>query len=169
MSMIDDLAKPIASAQDADAQISSLAKGLWVLVAIQGGLLAFIGLGSNPTFALSSMPDVVALAACAWFLPRKRSRSLAIGLVALSAGALLTSVLASAGMMAGGKNVYLGIILLVASLQGARAIFVWHKFVPHTALRKNVAITTLLGFGYAAVVLVAVAVGLMVSSAFTDE
>lgn len=169
MSFFGELSNPISSAEDAHSQIVSATKGLWVLVAIQAVLLVILGVLSDATLALNSTLDLLALAACAWFLPRTHSRVLSVVLVLIAVGALVASLLAKLGVIDGGRNLILALVLFVASLQIARSAFAWHRFRPHIPVARNAFISCALATIYSMVALVVSAIAAGVLLTVSDE
>lgn len=159
--LLASITAPITSAEDADKRLKEVSKALWFFASLQtlGSLvLAFLAKG-NSISHLSSIADALVFAVGAYFLPRRRSRTLAVGVLLLALVDLVTTVLNRMDVSSsGGRNIWLGLLLVAIAVSGVRAAFAYHRYVPSRAQPRNIALVVVLTSVYAVVTLVAAAV-----------
>ncbi|WP_426745565.1 hypothetical protein VZQ01_32250 [Myxococcus faecalis] len=156
--LIASFTSPISSAEDADKVLKEASKALWFVAGLQTLILlvlAFLAEGDSARH-INGLTDALILAVVAYFLPRRRSRALAIGGLLLASAELATTVLNRMGAaFPGGRNVWLGLALVAVSVSGVRAAFAYHRYVPSRAQPGNIALVVVLTSVYAVITLVA--------------
>ncbi|CAM4527574.1 MULTISPECIES: hypothetical protein [Myxococcus] len=156
--LITSFTSPITSADDADKALKDASKALWFIAGLQTLallVLAFLAKGDSAKH-IGGLVDALILAVGAYFLPRRRSRALAVVVLLLASVGLVTTVLNRMGAsLSGGRNIWLGLALVAISVSGVRAAFAYHRYVPSRAQLGNIALVVVLTSVYAAITLVA--------------
>lgn len=132
---------PIRSGEDAEKTLGDIGKGWYVIGVIQA---LFVVLSGMPL--TSGLPDVLFCVGVGYFLPARKSRTLALVAMTFAAFIAVSTVLNRLGMSDhGGRNIILGLFLLWMAYRGARATFVYHRRVGSQVRWKNVLIVLTTG------------------------
>ncbi len=128
MSKTKKIFAPIQTKEDAEGALKEVSKALYVFAALQL-VLGVIMLGivfENPAFLLGLI-DVGVYAIAAYYLPKNKSKSLAILVFAVT---LLTggmTLLARMGVFVGGQNIILATLAIYVGYRAVHATSVYHK------------------------------------------
>jgi hypothetical protein len=136
----DWLVAPIKSEADAAKALSETSKLFYVYAALSavGGAIFFY-LGSESGDILL---DVLFCLLGGYYLPRRKSRALAIFLLMYAAAVTALTFASRAGLYegTGGKNIILTLFLLATAYRGVRGACAYHRTINTTILWKNVLI-----------------------------
>lgn len=108
----------IETREDALEMTSGAAKGFLFVAALQGVLGAVI--------APSALIDAVVLAVLGLILLKSRSRTAAVLLLLVALGEGAVTVLNRLGVMKGGNNVILAVIMVIVAVRAVEATFKLH-------------------------------------------
>ncbi len=121
---------PIRTQDDAEKALKEFSGAAYAVAALLGLLaLAFALLGSVPRSGragLELIPEVSIWVAAGYFLPRRKSRTLAVAMLLLAVSELVVT-LGNLSGGSGGKNIILALVIIFVCVRTVNAAWVYHR------------------------------------------
>jgi hypothetical protein len=140
--------------ENVDTTLRDIRKAWFMIAAIQSFfLIMFIWSKRLP---LGDLIEPISYLIAAYYLAARRSRAVAAILFCFAAGALGMTIAAQAGLVFGGRNLVLALIIFAVGARGVQATWVYHRAIGSTILWKRT-ILVAVGTAIAAIFGIAIA------------